>query len=440
MNLHLLLASAFETKWAMLPGTLDSVISILERNSHAEFSDFHKASRDAYVGDIGRAVQGTTFTSIVGNTGIITIDGPLIPRSGMMDAASTELASYEGLSKEFLYLENNPEIANILLVLDTPGGSVSGVSEFASLIKNSTKNTQAFVIGMAASAGYWLCSAVDRIFSSNTGEVGSIGVVAAMRDTRERDKKDGVQTIEIVSSVSPFKRVDPLTDAGRAEIKRVIDDLGEIFVSTVASNRNVDRSTVIEKFGAGGMLVASSALNVGMIDEITTLKDLLSKNNLTSATVSNSLTMSEGIMSQNSNASSSSAADNIKIISAGEFKQNNPTAYDEILKKGAELERARIQGIESISHPEAAALVKEHKFNGSSTKETVALLFTEQLSKKSEDLNSSNASVVAAARKLSTTLQDIPSGISASSATEDVTKAALAKAIADGGNQSNGRS
>lgn len=144
-------------------------------------------------------------------------------------------------------------------------------------------------------------------------------------------------------------------------------------------------------------------------------------------------------MPQTSNASSS-AADNIKIISAGEFKQNNPTAYDEILKKGAELERARIQGIESISHPEAAALVKEHKFNGSSTKETVALLFTEQLSKKSEDLNSSNASVVAAARKLSTTLQDIPSGISASSATEDVTKAALAKAIADGGNQANGRS
>lgn len=439
MNLNLLLASAFETKWAMLPGTLDSVISILERNSHAEFSDFHKASRDAYVGDIGKRVQGTTFTSIVGNTGIITIDGPLIPRSGMMDATSTELASYESLSKEFLYLENNPAITNILLVLDTPGGAVSGVSEFASLIKNSTKNTQAFVIGMAASAGYWLCSAVDRIFASNTGEVGSIGVVAAMRDTRERDKKDGVQTIEIVSSVSPFKRVDPLTDAGRAEIKRVIDDLGEIFVSTVAANRNVDRATVIEKFGAGGMLVASSALNVGMIDEITTLKDLLSKNNLTSATVSNSLTMSEGIMPQNNNASSS-AADNTKIISAAEFKQNNPTAYDEILKKGAELERARIQGIESISHPEAAALVKEHKFNGSSTKETVALLFAEQLSKKSEELSSSNAKVADAARKLSTTLQEIPSGASTSSTTEDVTTAAIAKAIADGGNQSNGRS
>jgi len=439
MNLNLLLASAFETKWAMLPGTLDAVISILERNSHAEFSDFHKASRDAYVGDIGKAVQGTTFTSIVGNTGIITIDGPLIPRSGMLSADSTELASYERLSKEFLYLENNPEISNILLVLDTPGGSVSGVSEFASLIKNSTKNTQAFVIGMAASAGYWICSAVDRIFSSNTGEVGSIGVVAAIRDTRERDKKDGVQTIEIVSSVSPFKRVDPLTDAGRAEIKRVIDDLGEIFVSTVAANRNVDRATVIEKFGAGGMLVASSALNVGMIDEITTLKDLISKNNSTSATVSNSLNMSEGIMPQNSNASSS-AADNNKILSAAEFKQNNPTAYDEILKKGAELERARIQGIESISHPEAAALVKEHKFNGSSTKETVALLFAEQLSKKSEELSSSNAKVADAARKLSTTLQEIPSGASTSSTTEDVTTAAIAKAIADGGNQSNGRS
>lgn len=144
-------------------------------------------------------------------------------------------------------------------------------------------------------------------------------------------------------------------------------------------------------------------------------------------------------MPQNSNASSS-AADNNKILSAAEFKQNNPTAYDEILKKGAELERARIQGIESISHPEAAALVKEHKFNGSSTKETVALLFAEQLSKKSEELSSSNAKVADAARKLSTTLQEIPSGASTSSTTEDVTTAAIAKAIADGGNQSNGRS
>lgn len=433
-QLNMLLAAALETKWAMLPGTLDAVISIIERDSHAEFAHFHKASREAYVGDLGESVKGTHFTSIVGNTGIITIDGPLVPRAGMYRSISSpELASYERLSQEFIALEENPKITNILFVLDTPGGAVSGVSEFASLIKNSEKNTQAFIIGMAASAGFWIGSSVKRIFSSNTGEAGSIGVVAAMRDTREKDKKEGVQTIEIVSSVSPNKRVDPLTDSGRAEIQRVVDSLGEIFVSTVAANRNVDRATVIEKFGAGGMLVASSALNVGMIDEITTLKDLLSKNNSTSATTSKSITMSEGIMSTKTDATPS-AADTNKIMSAEEFKQNNPTAYDAILKEGAEKERARIQGIESISHPDAAALVKEHKFNGSSTKETVALAFAEQLSKQSEESKTSTAAVADAARALSNTLQAVPSGTASTSSTEDDTRAALAKAMADGAN------
>ena len=129
-----------------------------------------------------------------------------------------------------------------------------------------------------------------------------------------------------------------------------------------------------------------------------------------------------------------SAADTNKIMSAEEFKQNNPTAYDAILKEGAEKERARIQGIESISHPDAAALVKEHKFNGSSTKETVALAFAEQLSKQSEESKTSTAAVADAARALSNTLQAVPSGTASTSSTEDDTRAALAKAMADGAN------
>jgi len=284
-SLQALLATALETKWAILPKTLDAIVSIIQRDSIAEYGHFHSAQKLAYVGDLGSAVSGTRFTSRYGNTGILTIDGPLVPRAGMMRGASApELASYEAISAEFLALESDPSIKNIMFVLDTPGGAVSGVSDLAALIKSSDKNTQGFVMGMAASAGYWIGSSVKQLYSANTGEVGSIGVVAAMHDTSAADAKSGIKVIEIVSSISPNKRLDPSSDAGRSAVQTIVDSLGEIFVGTVAENRKVTREDVISKFGAGGMLVASAALNVGMIDGITTLKSVLKSNNSVNAT------------------------------------------------------------------------------------------------------------------------------------------------------------
>lgn len=433
-QLQLVLASALETKWAILPKTLDAIISIIERDNKASFQDFHRADRVAYSADLGEPVKNTEFATINGNTGIITIDGPLVPRAGMMQSVSApELASYERISREMRILEENPKVKNILFVLDTPGGAVSGISELSQQIRNSKKNTQGYVIGMAASAGYWLGSSVKKLYSSNIGEVGSIGVVAAMRDTREADAKNGVKTIEIVSSVSPNKRLDPLTDAGRFEIQKVVDALGDIFVSTVAENRGVIRDTVLARFGAGGMLVASSALEAGMIDGITTLSNLIQQNNNESATTTTTFKLSEGNMAED-NSKPQAAQTPDKIASAEEFKQLNPSAYEEILSIGATRERERIQAIESLTHPSAQTLVAKHRFDPSATKETVALAFAEQLSSEQNAKVEKPNQMADAARNLAAVAATVPSGATNTSKTsnEDDSRAAIAAAMADG--------
>lgn len=134
--------------------------------------------------------------------------------------------------------------------------------------------------------------------------------------------------------------------------------------------------------------------------------------------------------------SQATQAPDSKILSAEEFQQHNPSAFAAILKQGADQERLRIQGIEAISHPDAATLVKDHKFNPESTKESVALAFVEQQSAKAAEQAAKPTALANAARDLAVSASEIPSGAAQTPAAgkeQDAT--ALATAIAAGGNR-----
>lgn len=108
-----------------------------------------------------------------------------------------------------------------------------------------------------------------------------------------------------------------------------------------------------------------------------------------------------------------------KPITAETFKTENPSAYKEIFDLGAKTERERIQGIESISAPEASELVSKYKYDASATKESVAILFAEKMSSvqsKSPEAKKDETPVSAiqdAARNLGKQAAAIPSGSSA---------------------------
>ncbi len=89
---------------------------------------------------------------------------------------------------------------------------------------------------MGASAAYWIASACDRIYASDSAIVGSIGVQSFMKS----ETQDG--TIRFVSSQSPAKNRDPGTGEGARDVQAVIDTLAEVFVQKVARNRGVDRT------------------------------------------------------------------------------------------------------------------------------------------------------------------------------------------------------
>lgn len=251
--------------WAITQEALRGIVSFIEDDSELSFELFHNEENkpSAYFGEM---VEGSYHSYRSGNIGVISIDGPIIPRATWLSQISG-IASIDILTDEYKAFLEDSTIEEIVLVMDTPGGVTTGISDFASLIKSSEKKTTAFA-WMAASAGYWIASACDQIVCPVGGMTGSIGVVTGYVDDTERDKKNGVKRMEFVSSQSPNKRANPETESGRVVVQQLLDDLADGFISTVAENRNTTVENVIKSFGGGAVFAEQRALEVGMIDSV----------------------------------------------------------------------------------------------------------------------------------------------------------------------------
>ncbi|MCP4320014.1 MAG: S49 family peptidase, partial [Hyphomicrobiales bacterium] len=180
--------------------------------------------------------------------------------------------SVQALATDFGTAMDDVSVECIVLDIDSPGGTVTGIAEFAELIKSAEKPVVAYVSGTGASAAYWIASAADAVIVNATAAVGSIGVVATIATDKPKDQ------VEIVSSQSPRKRPDMETDEGTAQVQNHVDRLAEIFIETVAANRGVTAETVATDFGAGGLLIGADAVAAGMAEGVSTLEKLLAEN------------------------------------------------------------------------------------------------------------------------------------------------------------------
>lgn len=200
---------------------------------------------------------------------ILTIRGPTFKYANLFTQVSGA-TSYGILRRDLQVALDDSSVHSILLNIDSPGGQANGVSELAQAIRDadSRKPVFAYVGGQGASAAYWLASAAREIVIDKTADVGSIGVRIAVTDTRDRDARSGVKSIEFVSSQSPGKRADLDSDEWRASMQRRADELAAVFIESVAEFRGVSPEHVTQNYGAGGTLIGESAVVAGMADRI----------------------------------------------------------------------------------------------------------------------------------------------------------------------------
>lgn len=157
--------------------------------------------------------------------------------------------------------EGDPKIESIELDINSPGGTVNGLFELLSTLKGITKPVHAAVNGLATSAAYAVAAQADTISVANqSNRVGSVGVVVSLRKDESR--------VDITSSKAPKKAPDINTKAGVKEIQKTLDGIHDLFVQSISEGRGVGVDIVNANYGKGSTVLASEAVEIGMIDSI----------------------------------------------------------------------------------------------------------------------------------------------------------------------------
>jgi signal peptide peptidase SppA len=219
-------------------------------------------------------------SKVSGNVGVLPIRGVITHRSSFFSELFGD-ASIEKLSEDLDMMVKNPNIGAIVLDVDSPGGSVSGVMEFAAQVMEARNSKKIVAVANtdAASAAYWIASAADELVVAPSGSVGSIGVFMIHHDISEMMKADGVNTTIIKAGKykaegNPFQ---PLSEEAQAAFQAEIDKYYGHFTASVAKGRGVKASQVREGFGQGRMVMAEDAISAGMADRVGTLADTLKR-------------------------------------------------------------------------------------------------------------------------------------------------------------------
>lgn len=175
----------------------------------------------------------------------------------------------------------NPDIGGVIMNFDSPGGTAFGCFETAESLRemSQAKPVIGFANSLSASASYALQSSLPVTAVTPGGEVGSIGVYRIHMDMTKALENAGVG-VEILRSgkhkveANPF---EPLTEEIRARELLGVEETHRRFIDTVAKHRGMTSSHVRDSFGEGLLYKSGKAKNLGLVDHVATLDQLVDK-------------------------------------------------------------------------------------------------------------------------------------------------------------------
>jgi protease-4 len=211
--------------------------------------------------------SGTPQNSVA----VISVKGVLMKEDMVCGPAGTAT-----LGRIIQQADNNPNISAIVLHIDSPGGTVDGTEALANIIRNTQKPVVAFVDGLMASAALWIGSAANEIIAStDTDEIGSVGVIMRFADWQPHWEKKGVKFHTVAASTSPEKNkaFDELREGNYdSYIKDVLDPIDKKFMDVIKERfPNCE-----DKHLTGKVFFARDVMGV-FVNSIGTLGDAVSR-------------------------------------------------------------------------------------------------------------------------------------------------------------------
>lgn len=189
--------------------------------------------------------------------------------------ATISYAKYEKIIEDAF---ETPKLEAVALVINSPGGSPAQselvANHIRSLAEKHEKPIYAFVEDVAASGGYWIACAADKIYTAQTSIVGSIGVISASFGMQDLIEKYGIER-RVHTSGKDKSFLDPFTPEKQADVKRLKSiqaDLHKLFIDWVKSRRGKALTADDKDVFEGQFWTAAKAKSHGIIDGTGTMK------------------------------------------------------------------------------------------------------------------------------------------------------------------------
>lgn len=208
-----------------------------------------------------------------GSLAIIPVVGSLIQgKAGWM--AYFGAVGYDDIVNALTAAVADPDVKSILLTVKSGGGAANGAQDTADYIRtvSGVKPVSAHM-QVGASAAYWIASAATpgRLSLDPMGITGSIGAVQIHTSYARALAADGIDKTVVRSG--EFKMlgnpIEPLSEAGKAEMQSQVNDVSGMFESHVGKMRGgISAADVREQMGKGKTFLGKRALAAGLVDKV----------------------------------------------------------------------------------------------------------------------------------------------------------------------------
>lgn len=248
--------------WAMQPSAFDSFRHLafsMDLKSHVERgAEPLQSALEKVPGPGGRAIA------------LVRVQGVLMKSQSSFGGTSTVQ-----MRRDIRMAAADPDVAGLLLLVDSPGGTVAGTMDLAAEVKEARKSKPvwAHVDDLTASAAYWVASQAERITANNNAAlIGSIGTLQVIQDMSAAAEQAGIKTLVIATG--PLKGMgtpgSKVTEEQIAHVQDLVNSVQVNFDQAVQKGRGLtDKQLAAVR--TGGVFTAPDALDRKLIDGIQSL-------------------------------------------------------------------------------------------------------------------------------------------------------------------------
>jgi ClpP class serine protease len=256
----------FGRPWSILESVLNDAIYNLESGKVSMDEMFVIADDNT-----------SSLHQTINDVSVVDINGVILKEVSFMDSLFGGVTSVDDIQSALDEAVAAPTNA-IILKINSPGGTVSGVPELGTYLydirQSTTKPVIAYGDSLMASAAYWLGSQADEVVVSEGAEIGSIGVIAAWADPKRALLNAGFDVNRVASSdIKGAGGVDGSSPAQIRSVQAQVDKFSRMFKDAVKRGREGMDEEVMD----ARVVIGQDAVDQGFADSVGTLDEIISQ-------------------------------------------------------------------------------------------------------------------------------------------------------------------